>query len=360
MEIHQVLVSASAGDAVTASALELRALLRRIGPSDIYARYFDPSLQGDVHPLSSYARRRRRSRRPAADLLVFHASIGEPEVLSFIRERTERLVLVYHNISPASAFLPYDPAFAGLLEGGRRELEQLRDRAVMAIGVSQYNADELERMGYRDVRVAPLVLDLRNLVTQAPDPDTANHLATQVQGPVVLFVGQLLPHKRPDLLLKAYHLLVTYSLPEAHVVLVGAGRLPRYRQALQLFAQELNLRAWIAGAVTPAQLVAFFRRADVFVTASEHEGFCVPLVESMAFGVPVIARSHGAIPETMGDAGVLLPPEDDPALMAEAMAAVLGDPALRQELVVRGHHRLAAFDADEARAAVLRHLVDVA
>jgi L-malate glycosyltransferase len=349
VEIHQVLVSASAGDAVTASAFELRALLRRIGPSDIYARYFDPSLQGDVHPLSSYARR-RRSRRPAADLLVFHASIGEPEVLSFIRERTERLVLVYHNISPASAFLPYDPAFAGLLEGGRRELEQLRDRAVMAIGVSQYNADELERMGYRDVRVAPLVLDLRNLVTQAPDPDTANHLATQVQGPVVLFVGQLLPHKRPDLLLKAYHLLVTYSLPEAHVVLVGAGRLPRYRQALQLFAQELNLRAWIAGAVTPAQLVAFFRRADVFVTASEHEGFCVP----------VIARSHGAIPETMGDAGVLLPPDDDPALMAEAMAAVLGDRTLRQELVVRGHHRLAAFDADEARAAVLRHLVDVA
>jgi glycosyltransferase involved in cell wall biosynthesis len=80
----------------------------------------------------------------------------------------------------------------------------------------------------------------------------------------------------------------------------------------------------------------------------------------MAFGVPVIARSHGAIPETMGDAGVLLPPDDDPALMAEAMAAVLGDRTLRQELVVRGHHRLAAFDADEARAAVLRHLVDVA
>ncbi|MEO7442029.1 MAG: glycosyltransferase [Acidimicrobiales bacterium] len=359
MEIHQVLVSASPGDAITSSAFELRRLLRRIGPSDIYARYFDPSLVGDVFPISTYARR-RRSRRPAADLLVFHASIGEPEVLSFIHERPERLVLMYHNISPASAFLPYDPAFAGLLEGGRRELEHLKDRAVMALGVSTFNAEELLRIGFTNVRVAPLVLDVRSLVTREPDPDTANHLATQMTGPMVLFVGQMLPHKRPDLLLKAYHMLVTYSRPEANLVLVGAGRLPRYSQALQLFAQELNLRAWIAGAVTPAQLTAFYRRADVFVTASEHEGFCVPLVEAMACGVPVIARSHGAIPETLGGAGLLLPPDDDPALMAEAMAAVVGDLALRQKLVARGHRRLGGFDPDEARATLLSHLLDVA
>ncbi|MGH9156663.1 MAG: glycosyltransferase family 4 protein [Acidimicrobiales bacterium] len=359
MEIHQVLVSASSGDAITASAFELRTLLRRIGPSDIYARYFDPSLVGEVYPISAYSRR-CRSRRPAADLLVFHASIGEPEVLSFIHERPERLVLVYHNISPASAFQPYDPAFAGLLDSGRRELEQLRDRAAMALGVSAYNAAELVAIGFRNVRLAPLVVDVRSLVTREPDPETANHLATQVLGPVVLFVGQLLPHKRPDLLLKAYHLLVTYSVPEAHLVLVGAGRLPRYRQALQLFAQELNLRAWIAGSVTPAQLAAFYRRADVFVTASEHEGFCVPLVEAMACGVPVIARSHGAIPETLGGAGLLLPPGDDPVLMAEAMATAVTEPALRQDLVARGHRRLAAFDPDEARATVLGHLLDVA
>ena len=359
MEIHQVLVSASPGDAITNAAFELRSLLRRIGPSDIYARYFDPSLLGEVQPLAAFARR-RRSPRPAADLLVFHASIGEPEVASFIRERPERVVLVYHNISPAPVFLPYDPAFAGLLEGGRRELEQLRDRVAMAVGVSAYNAGELAALGFRNVRVAPLLVNPRALVATDPDPETDHHLRTQVRGPVLLFVGQLLPHKRPDLLLKAYHLLVTYGRPDAQLVLVGAGRLPRYRRALQLFAQELNLPVWLAGSVTQAQLVAFYRRADAFVTASEHEGFCVPLVEAMAFGVPVIARAHGAVPETLGGAGLLLPAEDDPVLLAEAMAAVLDDRALHQDLVEGGHRRLAAFDPDEASAALLGHLVEVA
>ncbi|MGH9164158.1 MAG: glycosyltransferase family 4 protein [Acidimicrobiales bacterium] len=359
MEIHQILVSASGGDAISASAFEMRRLLRRVGPSEIFARYFDPSLIGEVLPISSYARR-RYSRRPAADLLIFHASIGEPDVSNFIRERPERLVLVYHNISPAKNFLTYDPAFAGLLEGGRRELELLKDRVTLALGVSAFTAAELTAMGYKDVRVAPLVLDVRAMLDTEPDADTANHLATQMTGPVLLFVGQLLPHKRPDLLLKAFHLLVTYARPDAQLIMVGAGRLPRYRQALQHFAQELNLRAWIAGAVTPEQLVAFYRRADVFVTASEHEGVCVPLVESMAFGVPVIARRHAAIPETLGGAGLLLPPDDDPVLLAEAMSAVLDDQVLRDELVVGGHRRLAAFEPDEARATLLSHLVDVA
>lgn len=359
MEIHQILVSASQGDAITASAFELQRLLRRVGPSDIYARYFDPSLIGEVLPLAAFARR-RRSRRPTADLLIFHASIGEPDVSSFIRERPERIVLVYHNISPARNFLTYDPAFAGLLEGGRRELELLRGRVTMAIAVSDYNAAELREIGYPDVRVAPLILDVRAMLNEVPDADTANHLATQIPGPVFLFVGQLLPHKRPDLLLKAFHLLVTYARPDAQLVLVGAGRLPRYRQALQSFAQELNLRAWIAGSVTAQQLVAFYRRADVFVTASEHEGFCVPLVEAMAFGVPAIARGHAAIPETMGGAGLLLPEDDDPALMAEAMSAVADDRSLRDELVTAGHRRLSAFEPDNARATFLSHLADIA
>lgn len=360
MQINQLVVSASPGDAITTAALEMRAVLRRIGPSEVYARFIDPALASVVLPLSLYARHRSRAPRPAADLLVFHASIGQPDVLAFLRERPERLVLVYHNISPASAFLPYDPAFAGLLEGGRRELEHLRDRTTMALGVSEYNAAELEALGFRDVRVAPLVVDVRALVGLEPDPGTANHLTTQVEGGVVLFVGQLLPHKRPDLLLKAFHLLCTYTRPDAHLILVGAARLDRYRASLQLFAQELNLRAWLTGPVTAAQLAAFYRRADVFATASEHEGFCVPLIEAMAFGVPIVARSHGAIPETLGASGLLLPPDDDPVLLAEALACVLDRPQVRRDLVARGARRLAAFDPDEARATLLGHLLDVA
>jgi glycosyltransferase involved in cell wall biosynthesis len=192
-----------------------------------------------------------------------------------------------------------------------------------------------------------------------PEPQMVEWL-DGIEGPVLLFVGQLLPHKRPDLLLKAFHVLVTYLVPDAHLLMVGTNRLPGYAEALELFRRELNLgAASFRGSLSDAEWAAHFRRADLFVTASEHEGFLVPLIESFAFDVPTIARAHAAIPETMGDAGVLLPPEDDPILMAEAMAEVLGDPALRSELVARGRRRLEVFDPDVARAALLDHLLSV-
>ena len=351
MQIHQVLVTASPGDAITNSALEVRDLLRSVGPSEVFARYIHPDLTGEVRRLDDYDR--DRSDWSPSDLLLFHASIGEPHVYSFISERPERLVLLYHNISPSAPFLPYDPAFAGLLEAGRRELLGLRDRAVLALADSTFNAEELLALGYRDVRVTPLIIDTRRLVATEPDPLTVE-LLDRIEGPVLLFVGQLLPHKRPDLLLKAFHVLVTYLLPEAHLLLVGMNRLPGYADALETFRRELNLgAASFRGALPLDAWAAHFRRADAFVTASEHEGFLVPLVESFAFRVPTIARAHGAIPETMGGAGVLLPPEDDPVLLAEAMAEVVTDRELHRSLVERGDERLAAFAPDLARKAFL-------
>lgn len=358
MRIHQVLVTASPGDAITNSSLELRELLRRAGASDVFARYIHPDLAGDVLPLESFDRQHHGTSRD--DLLLFHASIGEPNVFNFIRERPERLVLVYHNISPAEPFLPYDPAFAGLLEAGRQELVALRDRVVLALAASQFNADELIALGYRDVRVARLIIDVDRLRAIEPDHQTTAWLE-EIDGPVLLFVGQLLPHKRPDLLLKAFHLLTTYLLPDAHLLLVGANRLPGYAEALEQFRRELNLgAASFRGTLKLSEWSAHYRRADAFVTASEHEGFLVPLVESMAFDLPIVARAHAAIPETLGGAGVLLPAAEDAFLLAEAMAEVLENGQLRSELVGRGRERLRAFDPDLARAAMLDHLLSVA
>jgi len=355
MAIHQLLVSASPDDAITNAAIELRTLLRRVGPSEIYARFYDPVLGGDVKALSRYG-----SGRPAEDLIIFHASIGDPEIFLFLRERSERVVLMYHNMSPAESFEPFDPAFAGLLAAGRRDLALLTERVTMALAVSEFNARELEGLGFRDVRVSPLIIDVERLRSRPSEPATEHHLETGIAGPILLFVGQLLPHKRPDLLIKAYHVLVTHLLPEARLILVGPNRLPRYQQALQSFVQELNLPgAWITGSVSASQLVTFYRHADTFVTASEHEGFCVPLVEAMAFDTPVVARAHAAIPDTLGGAGLLLPPDEDPFLLAEAMAAALTDEKLRSALVDAGRRRVGDFDADRARMAALNNLLDV-
>lgn len=357
--MHQVLVSASPGDAVTTSALELQSLLSLVGPSRIYARYYAPELAGRVLPISEY---RQRPDQDRDDLLVFHASIGDDDVAAFMAERTERLVVVYHNISPAEPFRPFDPGFADLLDSGRAQLAALRDRTTLALADSEFNARELEALGFADVRVSPLVVDLAALLATEPDPATEHHLTNVIEGPVFVYVGQLLPHKRPDLLLQAFYVLTTFLLPEAKVILVGPSRLKRYQQIVQHFVRELGLApsAWLTGYVTTGQLAAFYRRADVFVTASEHEGFCVPLLEAMAFDLPVVARSRAAVPETLGDAGLLLPPEDDPVLMAEAMAAVATDGALARELTGRGRRRLDRFDPERAGAAMLGHVLSVA
>ena len=358
----QVLVSASPGDAVTNEALALRPALRLLGESDIFARYYDPSLAGDVLPLDEYGRR-APSGGPGAgdDVLVVHGSIGEPAVAQFLAGRTERLVLRYHNISPSEPFRPYDPAFAALLDEGRREVAALRPRVVLALADSTFNAGDLETMGYEGVRVSPLVVDPAELCKLEPHHPTAEHLRTQVEGPVLLYVGQLLPHKRPDLLVEAFHVLATYIDPEAQLILVGPARLPGYRDAIQHLVHELSLpNVWVAGPVSPTALAAFYRRADAFVTASEHEGFCVPVLEAMAFDLPVGARAAGAVPETVGDAALVLPLDAGPLLLAEAMAALLHDDDLRTGLVERGRVRVAAFGPEQATAAFVGHLAGLA
>jgi glycosyltransferase involved in cell wall biosynthesis len=354
MDIHQIVVSASAGDAVTNTALTFQGVLQRVGPSRLFARYIDERLHDSVLPLSAYD-----ASTDPDDLLVYHVSIGEPEVLQFLLGCPQRLVIVYHNITPPEFFRELDPAFAGLLARGRAELEVLRDRAELALAVSAYNARELEAVGFADVRISPLPIDLGDLHTIEPDPATVEALA-RLEGPFVLYVGQLLPHKRPDLLLQAHHVLTTYLSPGAHLALCGPPRSPAYHRALHQFAGELNLPGvQFPGWVTDTQLAAFYARADVFATMSEHEGFCVPLLEAMSFDVPVVARSFGAIPDTMGDAGLLLPPDDDPLLIAEAVNELLTAEAFRSDLVERGRHRVAAFDVESANATFLSRLLEI-
>lgn len=361
MQIHQVLNSASPADAVTDSAFRLRELLRKVGPSEIYSLHVAPEVAHEVHRLFLYPPRRER---PGGEqhLLVFHASIGEPEVLSFLMQQDDRLVVMYHNITPSRYFRGFNPTFADLLDAGRSELRYLHDKVDLALAVSAFNAAELVEMGFPDVAVAPLLVDVTGPggveVDEGMVAALANVLGT---GPTLLYVGQLQPHKRPDLLLQAFHLLSTHLMPEARLIVAGIGRLKPYREALERLIHELGLyRATLTGHLTPGQLAACWQEADAFVTASEHEGFCMPLAEAMAHQVPILARRCAAIPETVADAALLVDADAGPELLAEAMAEILENQVLRTELNRRAAVRVRAFDPDRAAETFLRHLLRVA
>jgi glycosyltransferase involved in cell wall biosynthesis len=177
---------------------------------------------------------------------------------------------------------------------------------------------------------------------------------------VILHVGQLLPHKRPDLLIRAFQLFTTYHHPSAALVIVGRPRSAAYHNLLEGLVRELNLaNVWLTGGVSDAELVAAYRAATVFATMSEHEGFCVPLVEAMAFEIPILARRFGAIPETLDGAGLVLPPDGGPGLIAEAIAELVGNDHLRASLAIAARQRAEDYRLPVVSGRFLEALEDV-
>jgi glycosyltransferase involved in cell wall biosynthesis len=335
-------------------AFELRAILRRSGSSEIFARYIAPPLYDDVHRITDYRPHHTRN------VIVFHASMGQPEVHAFLMTRREPIVVMYHNVTPAHYFARYDALFEDLLALGPRELADLRARASLAIADSEYNAQDLRALGYEDVRVIPPLVDARRLLRVEPDAGTANHLNVAFDGPILLSVGQLMPHKRPDFLVQAMHIAATYLGSNAHLLLVGHQRLERYTRAVREQIRQLNLpRVHLVGPVEDSNLRAYSEAATAVVSASEHEGFGVPLVEAMAFGKPLLARASAAVPETVGDAALLVPIDGGPELYAEGVVELLGDVSLQQELVSRGRRRVEQLDARRTEAALLGALLEV-
>jgi glycosyltransferase involved in cell wall biosynthesis len=332
--LDQLLVGAAPGDAITRSALLLQDALAARGPAAVYALHVEPGMEDRVRPLGEMTGRPNRARP-----VVFHASIGSWPVHRALDEEPQ-VVLVYHNISPPEQFVSFSTDVADDLIRGRWELERLRPRVVASIADSDYNAEELRALGYVDIEVIPPTPDVDRLNRIVPDPRMLERIDTWGGGPVVLCVAQLLPHKRIERVLAAVAVLQQEHVPDARLGLVGVERFPSYSRALRVMASVAGLREpHFLGRVTDAELSSLYLRARAFLTLSDHEGFCVPVVEAMATGVPVVASRRAAIPSTVGDAGILVDEPDDPVLVAGVVDRVLTDERLRRVLLGRGMAR---------------------
>ncbi|MCP4088087.1 MAG: glycosyltransferase family 4 protein [Actinomycetia bacterium] len=353
--IDQFLAAASPGDAVTTEALVIRNALRRSGPAEVYAEHVHTDLLGDVLPVHS-------STPEAAGLDIYHASIGCPAVVARLAESHAPIVVRYHNITPAEFFRPDHAEFADLLDLGRDELRALAPRAALGLGDSRFNTDELIGWGYTNGQVSPLVVDLEQLVGIEPDPDTENHLQVMYDDDfVVLVVGQVLPHKRVDLAVQALDMIATHHNPGVRAIIAGGSPLADYPQAIHRFIIQLGLHTvWATGWVADRQLAAFFRRADVLLLTSQHEGFSVPILEAMAHGVPVVASNHGAIADTAGDAALILDRVATAADFAEGVLEVLGSRHLRDTMIERGQRRAAELSMDRTLPEFFRHIAALA
>lgn len=356
MQIHQLVVGASMHDAVGELALELQIFLSEIGPSEIFSHYCESNLTSKVRNLEDL----RSKFGSSEDIIIYHVTIGDDKIVDLLDKRPERIAIIYHNITPSRFFYPFDPVFANLLDLGRVQLRHLAPRVCGALADSKYNAQELLDFGYQNIAVAPPLVSLEKILNATDEP-TANHLKILSQkSPIVLYVGQLLPHKRPDFVIEAFNILTTNIIPQAQLIMVGTGRLPQYKSALEELISQTNLGSiWLTGQVGLGQLAEFYRGSDILTVGSEHEGFCLPLIEAMAFEKPVLARDYAAVPETLGQGGMIMPKDSTAAEFAEAMAIVLENKSLGDSIVRKQNERGKDFSVTKARASFFRWLMEL-
>lgn len=345
--VHQVLATLGYGDAIGHEVLGIQRVLRAAGyDSDIFVETADPRLLD-----------RTRDYRDLVDasspdhVLIHHFSIGS-RASRVAYALPDRMVLVYHNITPPEFFIGVHPLLVQLCFMGRRELGAYRDRCVLALGDSQFNTDELDALGFPHTGVLPVVPSFAHL---EGTPDRRIAASFDDGWTNILFVGRMIPNKKIDDLIRVFHAYKTHCNPRARLLLVGShGGFDLYFAMLQQLVATLRVPdVFFMGHVSNEELSAWYQVADVFLCASEHEGFCVPLIEAFHMRVPVVAYAATAVPSTMDGGGVLFT-DKSPLHVAQLVHAVVDDAALAERILASQDAALARLLAQDFDGTLLR------
>jgi glycosyltransferase involved in cell wall biosynthesis len=357
LTVEQFLPALYGHDAVGNHALATREALREAGVAcRTWAEDVDPRFRFSARRYRHYGGPRWQ-REGGATVHFYQASTGSHGLAGFLRQRTEPLLCYYHNVTPASYYEPFDGVAAEQLRRGREELAQLAHRIRVGFAASEFSAAEVRAAGVRDVRVVPPFTP----ALRAADRRHLHQLRERKRGLDLLFVGRVAPHKGHLRLLRTLALLRAGLDVPTRLFLVGTPGPHTYMDSLTLTLGRLGLAESVTftGPVSGARLAAHYEAADLFVSLSEHEGFGIPLLEAMRAGLPVIASDAGAVAETLDGAGVVLE-SAEPALVAEVVARLHRDGALRRQVAERQRARAAALDGVDRAGAFTAALREVA
>lgn len=364
MRIHQVLATLGYGDAIGHEVLGIQRVLRAAGyESEIIVETADRRLEDltlDYRDAPGYV--------TADDVLIHHFSLGSRASRTAFA-LPARMALIYHNITPPEFFVGIHPQLMLQCYRGLRELKAYVPRVDLALGDSDFNRRDLESYGFEPTAVLPVVPDFSHLDRE---PDTA--LAGQFDDDWVniLFVGRFVPSKKPEDLVRFVHAYKRLYNRNARLILAGSyAGFEDYLAQVQGLVSRLGASdVHILGQISDEELTALYDIADIFLCASEHEGFCVPLLEAFHKDVPVIAYAATAVPETMDGAGVLFE-EKDPVLVASLINAVVTDSGVREAILdaqtasltrhrTRGFDRILLGHLDRMLSAPRKPMPDVA
>jgi glycosyltransferase involved in cell wall biosynthesis len=328
ISIHQLVPALHESDAIGDSARAMRDYLRSRGfCSEIYSYQIDEAISGEARLFPQ-----SQPELQPNDVLILHFALPSG-MTDFLKAAPCRKAIIYHNITPAFYWVKYDPVLVHLATEGRNQLAALAPFVDRSAADSEFNSLELQQTGYRNICVLPIFVDQKRY-TVTPSPEV---IRTYNDGLFnFLFVGRVAPNKKLEDILKVYFYYKKLYDPLARVIFVGKTSVaPTYYAGLNGLFPQLGFMPEdivFTGSVDWTELVAYYKISHVFLTMSEHEGFCVPLVESMICDLPIVAYSATAVPYTLGDSGVQFNEKDFPAIAA-VCHKIRTDPDFREEII---------------------------
>lgn len=337
IRVDQFHTNVAEGSSISNQILNLQDMLRGLGyQSEIFCEQLPVRFAGRVRPMAHYAQL-----ASANDVLLLHFSLNYSHaVMDWLKQLPGRKVIIYHNITPATYFAGVNGIYWEASQIGRRQLAELSTWVEAGWGDSEFNVRELAEHGWTRLGVLPIIFNPTRLNIR-PDRKV---LRQWQDGVNILFVGRIVSNKRLEDVILTFYYFKHFVCPEARLFFVGsAAGMERYFNFLQALIRRLDLSNVIfTGHITTSQWLAYYQSASIYLSMSEHEGFGIPLLESMHFGIPIIAYKAAAIPETLGGSGILVKTKDHAAI-AELIGLVLEDENLRTETVARQRERLRDF-----------------
>lgn len=351
MKIVQVMPTISFGDAVSNDAIAIKRALQEMNiKTNIYAENIDARLPKGI--AQKYDRMPELNKN---DILIYHLSTGS--MLNYrVAETKARLVVRYHNVTPPAFFEGYNMQLFSLCEEGLKGAVYLSDKAEYCIADSEFNKQDLIRMGYTcEIDVLPILIAFddyekkpsNKIIRRYGNDDYVN----------VLFTGRIAPNKKQENVIAAFYQYQRLFNEKSRLFLVGSySGTEKYYAKLNGFVEKLGVHnVHFTGHIGFDEILGYYKVADLFLCMSEHEGFCVPLPEAMTFNVPIVAYDSCAIKYTLSGSGFLLS-DKDPIVVAEAMQYVLTHDELRKNILKNQRERLEDFQYEKVKQLLVKYL----
>jgi len=342
MNIHQFHPDFALGDAISNEMVNIKNALIELGySSEIFACHYNKFKGLKVKSYEKYD-----SYSALGNILIIHysmASEGFDEIIKY----PDKKILLYHNSTPAHYFDGYSPRHQLLLAKADEDLYKFIDKVKLVLAVSEFSCEKLKDFGFKNPILLPYIFDFKKYDISPNEEIIKKYKDGHTN---ILFVGRMAPNKKQEDLIKIFYYYKKFINNRSRLILVGNYfDMEVYYDKLLTLVKMLKLEDMvITGMVDDKDLIAYYKASDLFITMSEHEGFCVPLVEAMYFGLPIIAYKSSAIEDTLGDAGILILDKNH-LKIAELIGLVMNDEELRDKIIKKQFERLTYFNPENVK-----------